>query len=378
MSKTIVALLLATSIATPALAEKGGKGPGHGGGRPEHAGPRHGGGGPAHVARVEPRRQERAQARVERRAAPRFERAAQRIERRAEPRFERERVAREVRREQRRPERVAIRREVRRTDMRIDRIAAVRPAKPHHVTKAYRDAPRNWGQVRSAIAHRDNAIRRWERDRERSVRSIPAYAVRQTYVPAYRTVSYTYPAYRNVYAVPSYQAVSYGAAPYGYNAVPYGYDAPNYDAGQDDGGFDFGSIASAVLPMLLGSSLGDFGVGGLGSGLIGGLNPTYASADPYGYDPYAGGYNYADPYGTAAYEAGYADDALGLGGGGTLGTLASLALGSGILGGGDLLGLGGLGGLGGLAGLGAGRGYADPFGTSPEALLAQSLGGLAV
>ena len=207
--------------------------------------------------------------------------------------------------------------------------------------------PRNWGQIRSAIAHRVNDERRWARERVRALRDAPAVVRRTRYVPRHEAVRYVAPAY---YAPADYDRAY----------------TPDY---RGSGGLDLGSIAAVALPLLLGSGAGDLGgLGGLGSGLLGGITPTYVAADPYGYDPYADGYAYSDPYAATAYDTGYAPDLLGLGGdAGSLAQLASLALGSGFLGG-DMLGLGGLG---------SGLGYADPFGGSPEALLAQSLGGLA-
>lgn len=192
------------------------------------------------------------------------------------------------------------------------------------------------------------------------VRAYPVYSPRYDYAPLYwandddRYSSSLYP--QSIYQSPAY-------APYG---VGYGDAGLGGLLGGGSGSIE--ALLVALLPALLGGDpgLGDLATDSLGSGLIGGHGtPDFAGA----YEPY---YQYDVGYSSASdldgYSAAYADQGIVgpgqsmFGAGNGIASLASLALGSGLLGGdgGGLGGLGGLLGLGGSLGLDGSWGQSDP------------------
>jgi len=246
-------------------------------------------------------------------------------------------------------------------------------------------------QQRAAYRAEAKQERRWAKEQRQAlkqVRTAPVVvessftdypgAARYVDRPVYRMREvrpyWTYPTYTTTYDyapawgsnyVEGYPAWSYpqsysGYAPYS-NYSPYApYDVAYSKEGLGGlfggSGGGIGDILATLLPLVLGDSLGLDGLtGSLGSGLLGsslpGLGSGYALNDypAVGYaDPL---YSYQDP----SLSAGLLDTGQSLSGGDGLMSLASLALGSGLLGGDS----GSLGGLGGLLGPDDGLGLSD-------------------
>jgi hypothetical protein len=213
---------------------------------------------------------------------------------------------------------------------------------------------------------------------------VPEARVFRSY-PAY-TSGYDYAPYYQSYDANSYAGWSY---PQGYGGYsPYSTYSP-YDVGYSNGGIGgllggssggLGDILGALLPLILGDSLGLDGLtGSLGTGLLDSSMPGLASG--YGLNEYAAA-GYADPvysYEDPSLSQGLLEADQNLSGGDDLMSLVELALGSGLLGGDS----GSLGGLGGLLGLGSGLGlgnglsapdpvyaYADPYASNTGLLSA--------
>jgi hypothetical protein len=415
---TLAALLAATVIIAPAVAEaKPGKDRGA-----EDAGKDHkrggGGGGEKHRQAWQP-----AQAAPQPAFAPSQQVLADRGDNRKQMRQERkgraERFAAELRQQQApgkppRWEREAERQAKRQRAERF--VVADRPERVARATraavaergwqpearisrKAEKQLARQQKEIGRAIARQQ---RQWGGERRQALRQVVAA------VPVAVPVAVYQPAFAEGWGAPRYTAqpvyvapavATYGdwaryapAAPYGYaypaayagtpayadGSWPYsqGYDpypsdagyAP-YDAGYGSaglgglfgGGGGFGEIIAALLPLLLGDSLG---LGGLGGGLLGG--GLLDGALSGGAIPGLGGELGAAPVGYAEPAYAYQDAPFGetlpggldqglLGGGDGLMSLLPLVLQSGLFGGGSDS-LGGLADLGGALGLGTGLG----------------------